>query len=273
MKRLFLGLLLVSLTLSVISASGTEELFSSGSAEQIVSSLRYGGRGPGSESPLFQIAMHNPDPTVLPTLISLGYDPFERGKDGITLLMAAAKETTNPEIITGLLDAGLDVDDKDDFGWTALFFALKYNDNPSIAKTLLDNGASYDLRDDFSYSPLYMAMVYGQRPEKIRVLVEAGLDLEQRDDDDRTALMIASAELADPTSIENLIQSKQCGTCYPSYMHFGGGRDKKGIIYLGMVSQEEEGLLHVRENIHTFSLDGIGPEQIAPIGRSGDPYE
>ncbi|MDD4573802.1 MAG: ankyrin repeat domain-containing protein, partial [Sphaerochaeta sp.] len=137
MKRLSFGLLVLVLSFSALLASGTEELFGTGSAEQITSSLKYGGSWTGDESPLFLAAKSNADPQVLLRLFSLGYSPFERGHEGTTLLMAAARDNSNPEVIRTLIDTGLDVDAKDDFGWTALFFSLRFNDNLAVTQALL----------------------------------------------------------------------------------------------------------------------------------------
>ena len=111
MKKTLLGLLAVMLSLSSLFSSGAGELFSSGSAEQIISTLMFGGSWAGETSPLFLAAQENKDPEVLRSLIALGHDPFERGEDGRTLLMAAAKNNPSSEVIKALLDAGLGIDE------------------------------------------------------------------------------------------------------------------------------------------------------------------
>lgn len=98
-------------------------------------------------------------------------DPDLKDKNGVTLLMKAAK-AGNDWDIENLLKNGADPNLRDKDGWSALMYACRYQNNLSIVKRLIDKGAYVRVRNKYNATPLLMACDYSQNPQIIKFLLK-----------------------------------------------------------------------------------------------------
>ncbi|MGN0728762.1 ankyrin repeat domain-containing protein [Treponema sp.] len=98
-------------------------------------------------------------------------NPNEADKNGVTLLMKAAKAGNDWDAGL-LLKSGADVNLRDKDDWTALMYAARYQNSTSIINMLIENGAYIRVRNKFNATPLLMAADYSQNPEIISILLK-----------------------------------------------------------------------------------------------------
>ncbi len=98
-------------------------------------------------------------------------DPNQADKNGVTLIMKAAK-AGNDWDIHNLIESGADLKKRDKDGWSVLMYAVRYQNNLDIVKTLIDNGASIRVRNNYNITPLLLAANYSQNPEILSLLLE-----------------------------------------------------------------------------------------------------
>ncbi|MEM6642826.1 MAG: ankyrin repeat domain-containing protein [Bacteroidota bacterium] len=89
-------------------------------------------------------------------LLSLGYDPTTKQKDGSTLLHAAINQES-VHLLEWLLDQGLDINEVDGDGQTILHYAAMQADDEEILKYLVASGADRNLTTEFDESAFDLA--------------------------------------------------------------------------------------------------------------------
>src|SRR5208337_1259408 len=78
-------------------------------------------------------------------------------EDGMTPLMAAAKDNADPAVIKILLKAGAKIDGQDKEGRTALMLAARWNPNPEATSTLLRAGADANVKSTYGKTAVEFA--------------------------------------------------------------------------------------------------------------------
>ena len=101
---------------------------------------------------------------------SITYDVSQKGSDGLTLLMKAAK-AGNDWDLENLIKNGSDVNARDSDGWTALMYAARYSNSLTVFQTLVNAGADKDAKSVYSATPLLLAADYSQNPKIIESLL------------------------------------------------------------------------------------------------------
>lgn len=142
------------------------------------------GRTSGKRAPLQDDILAYPLPSYSPRYLyeyaeddgeedyNIGItDANERGKNGITPLMLAAKKGNGWEV-RALLGRGARVNDSDNDGWTALMYAARYQMDNSIAETLLDAGASVTNQNNYGFTALSIAACYNENPQVIKTIIK-----------------------------------------------------------------------------------------------------
>lgn len=102
--------------------------------------------------------------------VSFISDPNLRDKNGVSLLMKAAK-AGNDWDVRNLLAQGADVQLRDNEGWTALMYAVRYQNTLEVVTALVDHGAHLRVRNKYNATPLLLAADYSQNPEIIARLL------------------------------------------------------------------------------------------------------
>ena len=105
----------------------------------------------------------DPSPNMPRLLIESGADINAVGRDGETILMAAA-EARSLEITKLLIERGANINARDKSGMTVLMYAIPEYDNGGTFSNL----------------------------SVVKFLIEKGVDIEARDNEGKTALMIAA---------------------------------------------------------------------------------
>lgn len=108
---------------------------------------------------------------------SLIENPNEADKNGVTLLMKAARSGSDWDIDL-LLQSGCDVNLRDKDGWTALMYAVRYQNSLEIVEKLIDNGAHVRVRNKYNATPLLLAANYSQNPDILARLLQGRNSLE-----------------------------------------------------------------------------------------------
>lgn len=117
-------------------------------------------------------AVKNNSPEVVGTLLNAGADVSIKDKEGMMVLMYAARDSADPAVMKVLLDAAaefnkkglksklgfktVDVDDGNKEGITALMFAVG-NNSPETVQALLNAGAAVNIKDKQDMTALMWA--------------------------------------------------------------------------------------------------------------------
>ncbi|MEZ0226824.1 MAG: ankyrin repeat domain-containing protein [Alphaproteobacteria bacterium] len=111
------------------------------------------------EQPLLESAILNRHREAAETLIELGADPLQKGKNGITLVIDAAW-VGDAGMIESLMKSGIDINAQAEGGFTALMYAAMEGRGEAVRK-LLDLGANYDLKTEEGKTVLELAKEKG----------------------------------------------------------------------------------------------------------------
>ena len=142
------------------------------------------GCADGPSLPLALVAARNAVATVR-QLLGEGQPPDERGPDGLTALMWAAR-TGAVDAMAALLTAGADPNARDArFGWTPLLHAI-HKQHIAAVRLLLERGADPNARTP-AFTPLIMAAAE-RDPAFVTLLLEHGADPRARGNGGATAL-------------------------------------------------------------------------------------
>ncbi len=87
----------------------------------------------------------------------------EKGWNGMTPLMMAARFGSSLEVITALLKAGAKVEARSENGTTPLMYAARYNSSPEVITALLKAGADAKAKDEGGET----ALDYAKENDKI----------------------------------------------------------------------------------------------------------
>ena len=246
MKKLFLCVILVALSVSAAFGNATEDLFkavmdANTTPEQITALIKAGAnvnaKGEYGAMPLL-LATGNGNIEVMKLLLDAGADVNAKNEYGEMPLMSAIQRNSSLEVIETLLNAGADVNARDDSYWTALMSAARNNPNPEVIKVLLNAGADITLKDNNGITAKDYAK-WNENPEiqkmadtvlftsdnptedlltavrtqdttleRITALIKAGADLNAKDYSGRTALMIAVSDNPNHEIIKALLDAK-----------------------------------------------------------------
>lgn len=157
--------------------------------------------------PLALVAARNAVGT-LQQLLADGHAVDERGNDGLTALMWAAR-TGAVDAMRALLDAGADPNVRDDRnGWTPLLHAI-HKRQVGAVRLLLERGANPHQRADMA-TPLLMA-ASDPDPAIVQLLLDHGADPNERGTGGSTALSeaVSGGALSD-------IDRPLFGGCHPA---------------------------------------------------------
>ena len=155
---------------------------------------------------LMAAARDNKTPEVTFVLLKAGADPNAKTDDGQTALMFAIRKNTL-EVISLLLKASADVNAKEKEGYTVLMEAAHYNENPEVISSLLKAGADINAKADNNYTALMFAAVNNNNPKVIDLLLKAGADVNAKTDKGHTALTLAAANNQNPEIINLLLKA------------------------------------------------------------------
>lgn len=170
MKKLFLCVMLVAL--SVSAAFG-------GAAEDLIHEVWSATRSAKSEEEALPKVRDLLTLDRLQSLINSGADVNAKGEDGMTLLMLATI-SGNTDVIKLLLNAGADVNAKERHGYTPLLLAAEAASNPEVIKVLLNAGADLKATNNNGITLLMLAAQRNSNPEVIKALLDAGADVYAR---------------------------------------------------------------------------------------------
>ena len=118
----------------------------------------------------------------------------EKGANGISPLMFAAKLARRPEVIESLIAAKAKVNDTDDKGKTALIWASAYNQNVDIIDALLNAKADLTAKDKRGRTSLMWAAKNNPNPDIADFLISKGALMEEKSGSGLTPLMYAARD-------------------------------------------------------------------------------
>ncbi|HET9400001.1 MAG TPA: ankyrin repeat domain-containing protein [Candidatus Acidoferrales bacterium] len=143
-------------------------------------------------------------PEILRFLLDTGVNVNARGSEGVTPLIAAARQSDSQDNLRLLLERSADVNARDGSGRTALSYAATAS-NTGVIDVLVRHGANVNAQDNEGRTPLMHAadMCYVW---DIRALLQAGADPRLADKKGRTALQ---PEVSVPTSDPKCEESRK----------------------------------------------------------------
>ncbi len=160
--------------------------------------------------PLYLACVAGGNRNALSDLVgAVEYVDVRKNPEGLTSLMAAARETGNSEIFKLLVAAGADVNAATADNWKPLHFAARFNREPEIVATLVALGAEVNSPAGKDLTPLHMACIESPSPGVVRALLRAGADVDARDRiHGATPLMLAAANAE---NVEVLVEMINAG--------------------------------------------------------------
>lgn len=145
-------------------------------------------------------------PSEIAEAIEDGAEVNQRNEQGVTPLMAAAKDNSNYQALVTLYNNDAYVNARDDKGWNALMYAVRYNENLDVIKILLRMNSRVNIDDQDGDTPLILAIKY--RNEKIvRTLLSHGANVNRTNNRGQTPLMIAIKDKFEVNIIDVLLMS------------------------------------------------------------------
>lgn len=152
-----------------------------------------------SDAAAFAVAAAAGDVGTLASLYERGHTPSGEVPEGITALIAAARNAHLPAV-NFLLSKGVETDAQEnesrwehgfEGGRTALYWAV-WNCSEAVVKALIEAGASPNISDVHGETPLMVAARTGH-VDVLRILLEAGADDSSTDDEGWSAMEKAKA--------------------------------------------------------------------------------
>ena len=169
---------------------------------ELVSQLINNGANPNAKDRNgLTILMHaakskNSSPEIIKMLVNFGANINDKDRNGLTTLMHAAQsENQNPEVIIMLVNFGADINDEDHSGTTPLMYAtISENTSPEVIRMLINFGANINDNDHSGATPLIWGIESeNPKPEIIKILIDFGSNLNYKDPQGDTATNIARA--------------------------------------------------------------------------------
>jgi ankyrin repeat protein len=144
-------------------------------------------------SPVLRLAASGGSAPIVQALLDKKADPDEKGPEGFTALMEAAK-TGRIEVVQILLahraDVNATLDSGMEQGATALILAA-WNGQTAVVRALLEEGAKVNAQEADGRSAIHLAALEGHK-DVVELLLRKGAAVDSRDWFGTTPLMLAS---------------------------------------------------------------------------------
>ena len=176
---------------------------------ETIAALIHAGASVNASSELWtavELALLNPDPRVLNTLLENGADPNATNLSGNTALIEALGMGYEAAPVIALLEHGADVNKPSESGDLPIFVAARSNRYPPIIDELVKHGANVMARNKSGETPLHLAATFSNSPETITALLRNGAQPNVTDNAGETPLMKAIKRSLHVSLLEVLVK-------------------------------------------------------------------